>query len=76
MALYEKHENGSYMHNCHVVPRAEDRHRPIVCSSDDDGVTVMLNGYAIIPLEEYAKLADRDIDVDQKAILLADDQLS
>lgn len=74
MELYGKHENGSYMHNCYLIPREKDRHRRLVINSDNNGVTVRLNGYAIIPLEEYAKLTD--FDVDQKAILLADEQLS
>uniref|UniRef100_A0A6M3LEU0 Uncharacterized protein n=1 Tax=viral metagenome TaxID=1070528 RepID=A0A6M3LEU0_9ZZZZ len=54
---YEAGKNGSYLHNCVIVRREND---PVeMLFRNDDNITAFLNGYAIIPLEEYYKLAGK-----------------
>jgi len=55
---YEKLEDGSYLHNCFLVRRNNDPSNILFYQDGDNGVTARLNGYAIIPLEEYFELKD------------------
>ena len=59
---YMKATNGSYMHNCLVVRRESDPEMTIVNGSTDN-VSVSLNGYAIIPIEDYFKLKGEGSDL-------------
>jgi len=51
---YEKGKNGSYIHNSIIIKR-EDDPSPSSFSPVGD-VFVRLNGYAVIPIKEYARL--------------------
>jgi len=75
MIKYEKLEDGSYLHNCLLDIREDDRNRSgIFHQEGDKSMSARLNGYAIIPMEEYCKL--KDIPFNNKAeILEADRQL-
>ena len=63
-----KGKNGSYFHNNLVIARKYDQdNEHILISGTGDDVTVNLNGYAIIPIEDYhqlngSKLSDNEID--------------
>ena len=51
--------NGSYFHNSYLHPR-DGTKGPIIDSSSGD-VLCRLNGYAIIPIEEYYSLREEKI---------------
>ena len=56
---YGKTTNGSYLHNCFFESRAGDPEKRVL-SVESGKEKVALNGYAIIPLEEYYKLLPKD----------------
>ena len=57
--VFEKMKDGSYLHNCHIVFRENDKAKYLFHKdSEDKSLTAFLNGYAIIPLEEYYRLKD------------------
>ena len=71
---YEKGKDGSYLHNCYMERREGDVSPWMFhCDGDTGSVIAALNGYAIIPMERYAKLVGKDYD--EKAICDADEQL-
>jgi len=49
-----KTENGSYVHNCLLILRKGSKVKRLFDLNDP--IIVRLNGYAIIPMEEYIKL--------------------
>jgi len=55
---YTKAKNGSYFYNNILILRENDRKsgRSIIHQDRDGSVRCMLNGYAIIPYEEYVVL--------------------
>jgi len=57
---YTKAKNGSYFYNNILILRENDRKsgRSIIHQDRGGSVRCMLNGYAIIPLEEYYQLED------------------
>lgn len=72
---YTKSIDGSYLHNCYVGRRGDDPSKHIFYSSDKT-TTVCLNGYAIIPLEEYHALRGTVMPKSEKtSIKEADEQL-
>ena len=60
---FQKMKDGSYVHNCYIAPRSGEKafvlfgYEPV-----GGGITAFLNGYAVIPLEEYKKLKGEDFD--------------
>jgi hypothetical protein len=61
MVEYKKTNDGSYVHNCYIVRRDDDNGQYLFGQTDDKKITAFLNGYAIIPLEEYAQLTGKDL---------------
>ena len=63
-----KGEKGSYFHNNLVIAREYDRiNEHLLIDGSGDEVTLRLNGYAIIPMEDYCelsglKITDNEID--------------
>ena len=54
MAKYNKSQNGSFMHNCHMVSRKKESiFSSLPTQYGHDDIIAHLIGYAIIPLEEY-----------------------
>jgi len=54
-------KDGSHVMNCVVIGRGRNSDGALFrVTSDFSGVKAYLNGYAIIPLEEYSKLIDKD----------------
>lgn len=55
---YKAGPNGSYLHNCMVVMAKRDRKekRDLFHMDSNRNVSCRLNGYAIIPYEEYVVL--------------------
>jgi len=51
----------SYFHNNFIVHRPEDEKKGLIDAASCDDVICRLNGYAIIPLEEYCKLKGEDM---------------
>tara|TARA_R110002074_G_scaffold199659_1_gene367467 strand:+ start:3062 stop:3286 length:225 start_codon:yes stop_codon:yes gene_type:complete len=70
---YNKCKDGGFVHNCHIIVREYDKSAHIFKQLGNDSLTACLNGYAIIPMEEYAKLTGCDFNV--KAIDEADKEL-
>lgn len=56
-----KNKDGSYLRNCYVSRRKCDQTYTLFTETDES-VTTSLNGYAIIPLTEYADLTGKDFD--------------
>jgi len=54
---YEKGLNDSYLHNCLIIRRAGDP-AGVLFRRDKNGFTASLNGYAIVPIEEYTRLVE------------------
>lgn len=52
-------KDGSHLHNC-VIQIREDSKASWLFDGTGETVTCFLNGYAIIPLEEYARLTGED----------------
>lgn len=52
---YEKGKDGSHLHNCFVSRRNGDLSDQLF-NQDDGTVTAFLNGYAVIPIEDYSQL--------------------
>ena len=69
---YNKCKDGGFVHNCLIVRREGDT-SPHMFSQNSERCTPTLNGYAIIPMEDYAKLTGRAFDA--KAIADADKDL-
>lgn len=62
--LYEfncgsRHEGG-YLHNCYLMPKAGETGMFRVSPSPEHYLTAHLDGYAVIPLEEYERLKSLD----------------
>ena len=70
---YNKCKDGGFVHNCLTVRREGDKSAHMFKQLGDDSLTACLNGYAIIPMEEYAKLTGCDFDA--QAIAEADKDL-
>jgi hypothetical protein len=71
-------KNNSYFHNNFLYPRDKDSRRgtPLIDGSGED-VICRLNGYAIIPMEEYYKLKGEEISEDElKKIAEMDEKLA
>ena len=76
MTEYKKHKDGSYVHNCYIERRIDDMSKYMFYQSNDEYISAFLNGYAIIPLEKYYKLIDKEFpDQDKENIIEADKQL-
>ena len=56
-----KGKHNSYFHNNLLVVRPEDREGIGVIDSSTDDVICRLNGYAIVPIEEYYNLKGEDL---------------
>ena len=70
---YTKSESGSYVHNCYIKCRNNDKSN--VLFWDSDGITQFcLNGYAIVPFEDVKSIYP-DIFIDETSIEEADKQL-
>ena len=71
---FKKCEDGSYIHNCYVERRDGD---PVdaLFYSDHKTMTARLNGYAIIPIDVYAKLSGKPTLISEDAIREADKHL-
>ena len=74
MSKYGKTKDGSYVHNCLIVPRADNKNDFLFMQTDNT-VSCCLNGYAIIPIEEYERLRGEIVGVDYQAIADAEKQL-
>lgn len=72
---YNKSANGSYLHNCYVKRRDSDPAPSLFTSDDGTDIFCSLNGYAIIPMEEYAVLVGMDFAQKQANIKAADEEL-
>jgi len=57
---YERESDGSYLHNCLLKWRPEQG-KEAMFRIDNGSVKAYLNGYAIIPLEEYYELTQSGI---------------
>jgi hypothetical protein len=63
-----KGKTGSYFHNNLVIARKYDhKNNNMLVNGSGDDVTVSLNGYAIIPIEDYhqlngLKISDNEIE--------------
>jgi len=59
---YKRFDDGSFFHNNVIVFRKEDydNKRAIFHADGDESITAFLNGYAIIPAEEYCKLTGQN----------------
>jgi len=53
---FEKMNDGSFVHNCRIVRRDNDKASVLFHQNGNESVAAFLNGYAIIPLEEYYQL--------------------
>jgi len=51
---YEKNQDGSYLHNCYVKLRNSDG--VTLFDNTNGSVKASLNGYAVIPIEDYFDL--------------------
>lgn len=71
--IYKKTKDGSYIHNCVIAPRA-DRKEPLFWQSDET-ISCRLNGYAIIPIEEYERLTGKSTGIVSKPLEDAEKQL-
>ena len=58
---YGKTKNGSYVHNC-LIERRENEKAAILFYVEDSEIGVYLNGYAVIPLEKYKELLGEKFD--------------
>ena len=60
---FQKMKDGSFVHNCYIARRRGEK-APLLFRQESDGskLIAFLNGYAIIPLEEYKKLKGEDFD--------------
>lgn len=54
-------KHNSYFHNNFVMARPEDQKKGLIDSAATDDVICRLNGYAIIPIEEYCKLRGEEV---------------
>jgi len=57
VSFYEKGKDGSYFHN-NLLKRRDGEKAPQLFSNNDETISAFLNGYAIIPIEEYARLVE------------------
>ncbi len=69
---YGKSKDGGFIHNCVLVKRKTDKDKSLFCCSNER-TTAHLNGYAIIPIEEYAQLKGETVDLD--AVTAAEEAL-
>lgn len=53
--MFEKGPNGDYVHNCLIKARG-GQCGALFRQNQDGTLTTRLNGYAVIPLEEYCEL--------------------
>lgn len=76
MIKYGKNKDGSYVHNC-IINRRENEKAPRLFSKniEDEGIVTQLNGYAIIPIEEYFELTGNIYDEILENIDLANKEL-
>ena len=61
--MYQKLEDGSYVVNCFIKPRYKYNKNATALFSRDGDKTIRahLNGYAIVPVEEYLELTGKDM---------------
>jgi len=61
--MYKKLEDGSYVHNCIIKPRYRHSKNATALFSRDGDKTIRahLNGYAIVPVEDYLELTGKDM---------------
>ena len=66
---YIKCKDGSYVTNCYVKRRETDP-SPYLFFQTPDGESLRphLNGYAIIPIEEYRELTGQDVGISEAQI--------
>lgn len=55
---YEKLKDGSYIHNCFIKRRENEKSSILFYQDGDESISAFLNGYAVIPLDEYFRLTD------------------
>ncbi|MCG7948061.1 MAG: hypothetical protein JAZ07_17085 [Candidatus Thiodiazotropha endolucinida] len=72
---YEKCKDGSYVHNCFVVRREDDKSPTLFYQNGNEHVSAFLNGYAVIPLEEYERLTGEPTLIERQSIKKADEEL-
>ena len=58
---YKKCKDGSFVHNCFIKRRKDEPNALLFCQTDYS-ITVLLNGYAVVPLEEYLILTGNEFD--------------
>lgn len=56
---YGKAKDGSYVHNCYIEMR-DGMKEKIPFHGTCDHVSAFLNGFAIIPIEDYAELTGKN----------------
>ncbi len=72
---YQKSKNGSYIHNS-LIKRRLDTSTTIISQNGVENTSVSLNGYAIIPLDEYRKyIGERMTEEENERIRNADKDL-
>jgi hypothetical protein len=54
----EKCKDGSFVHRCVIVKKEGDDHG-LFHQHADDHISAYLDGYAIIPVEEYEELKEK-----------------
>lgn len=50
--------NETYVRNCYLSMRPSDK-GPLFASNDEHGIQCCLDGYVVIPIEQYHTLIDR-----------------
>jgi hypothetical protein len=54
---YEKTRDGSYVCNCFISKRSGEMSEQLFTLTEKS-ITATLNGYAIVPIEDYARLVE------------------
>lgn len=72
---YSKGKDGSYVHNCLVVRREDDKVPTLFHQNGNEHVSAFLNGYAVIPIEEYENLTGKPTFIESRSIKKADEDL-
>ena len=72
---YNKGTDGSYLHNCCIIRRNGDPSNVLFHSNKT--ISAFLNGYAIIPMEKYARLVEIAMpsDIRLKSVVFSKEQI-
>ena len=59
MGLYEKGKDGSHLCNCYLYSRKNELAQVLFeMNNETQSISAFLNGYAIVPIEDYADLVE------------------